>query len=82
MKAGAALDQDASGAHLITDAQMIFKTLLEGHEGSSSAVDHLPSAQVMIPGLGNRVPHRAPYMDGACFSLCVSASLSASLMNK
>ena len=47
-----------------------------------SAVEHLPSAQGMIPGSRDRVPHRAPCMEPASPSACVSASLSGSLMNK
>nr|XP_054367840.1 uridine diphosphate glucose pyrophosphatase NUDT22 isoform X3 [Mirounga angustirostris] len=41
-------------------------------------VKRLPSAQVMVPGSWNRVPHRAPCSLGACFSLCLCVSLSLS----
>ena len=43
-----------------------------------SAVERLPSAQGMILGSRNRVPHRAPCMEPASPSACVSASLSLS----
>ena len=44
-----------------------------------SAVEHLPSAQVMVLGSWIWVPHRAPCMEPASPSACVSASLSLSL---
>ena len=44
-----------------------------------SAVDHLPSAQAMVPGSRDRVPLRAPCMEPASPSACVSASLSLCL---
>ena len=49
-----------------------------------SVVDPLPLAQGMTPELWNRVPRRAPGMEPASPSACVSApfSLSVSLMNK
>ena len=47
-----------------------------------SADEHLPSAQGMIPGPWDRVPHQAPCMEPASLSARVSASLSVSLMNK
>ena len=47
-----------------------------------SAVWCLPSAQGLILGSRDRVPHRAPCMRPASPSACVSASLSLSLMNK
>ena len=49
---------------------------------SGSVVEHLPSAQVMIPGSRDRVPHRAHRREPGSPSACVSASLSGSLMNK
>ena len=48
-----------------------------GHLGGS-AVDCLPSAQVIILGPWYRVPHWAPYREPVSSSACVSASL----MNK
>ena len=50
------------------------------HPGGS-AVERLPSAQGVIPGSWDRGPHWAPGMEPASPSACVSASLSASLMN-
>ena len=47
-----------------------------------SVVEHLPSAQGLIPGSWNRVPYRAPRREPASPSACVSASLCVSLMNK
>ena len=42
-----------------------------------SVIKHLPSAQVMIPGSWDRVPHQAPpALRGAYFSLCLSLSVS------
>ena len=46
-----------------------------------SAVEHLPSAQGMIPGSWDLVPHRAPHREPSP-SAYVCASLSVSLMNK
>ena len=46
------------------------------------AVEHLPSAQGVILETQDRVPHRAPCVESASPSACVSASLSVSLMNK
>ena len=40
------------------------------------------SAQVIIPGYWDRVPHRAPHNEPAFPSAYVSASLCVSLMNK
>ena len=48
----------------------------------SSAVERLPSAQGMIPGSQDRVPHWAPHREPASPSTYVSASLSVSLMDK
>ena len=45
----------------------------------ASAIEPLPSAQVVIPQSRNRVPHWAPCMEPATPSACVSASVS---MNK
>ena len=39
-------------------------------------------AQGVIPGSWDQVPHRAPCMEPASPSACVSASLSLSLMNE
>ena len=51
------------------------------HPGGS-VVEHLPLAQVMIPGSWDRVPCRAPFEEPASPFACVSASLCVSLMNK
>ena len=53
------------------------KPELWGHLGGS-AVEHLPSAQGVILGSWNRVPHWAPRMEPAIPSACVSASLCVS----
>ena len=54
------------------------------HEGipGGSAVGCLPSAQGVILESRDRVPHRAPCMESASPSACVSAYLSVSLMHK
>ena len=43
-----------------------------------SVVEHLPLAQVMIPGSWDRVPHQAPRREPASPSAYVSASLCLS----
>ena len=59
-----------------------FKTFENvGHLGGS-VVEHLPLAQVMIPGSWDGVAHRAPHREPASLSAYVSVSLSVSLMNK
>ena len=57
------------------------KILYEGCLGGS-VVEHLPLAQVMIPGSWDQVPYWAPCREPTSPSACVSASLSVSLMNK
>ena len=52
-----------------------------GHLGGL-AVEHLPLAQGVILGSWGRVSHQAPHREPASPSAWVSASLSASLMNK
>ena len=52
-----------------------FKQEEWGHQGGSM-VEHLPSAQGVIPGSWDRVPRQAPCMEPASPSACVSASLS------
>ena len=49
-----------------------------GHLGGS-AVEHLPLTQGVTLGYQDRVPRRAPCMDPASPSACVSASLSLCL---
>ena len=44
-----------------------------------SVLERMPSAQGMIPGSWDQVPHQAPCMGPASPSACVSASLSLSL---
>ena len=55
--------------------------MFSGHLGGS-VVEHLPSAQVVILGSRDLVPHWAPLKEPASPSACVSASLYVSLMNK
>ena len=73
-------DQEAEGPTVpmgtITNG---FRSLgYKGHVGGSM-VEHLPSTQDVIPGSQDGVPHRAPCMEPAPPSACISASLS--LMN-
>ena len=51
-----------------------------GHLGSS-VVEHLSSAQGVIPESWDRVPHQAPHIEPASPSVYVSASLSVFLSN-
>ena len=46
------------------------KELGQGHLGGS-VVEHLPLAQVMIPGFWDQVPDRAPCMEPASPSACL-----------
>ena len=57
---------------------MYLNSYLEGHLGGS-VVEHLPSAQVMIPGSWDRVPHGDPCRESASPSAYVSASLCVCL---
>ena len=47
---------------------------VQGRLGGSE-VEHLPSAQVVIPKSWDRVPHQTPHGEPASPSACVSASL-------
>ena len=47
-----------------------------------SVVQCLPSAQGMIPGSWDQIPHQAPHREPASPSAYVSVSLCVSLMNK
>ena len=58
-----------------------FKKTSEGHL-SGSMVGRLPLAQGTTLGSQDGVPHRAPWVEPASPSACVSASLPMSLMNK
>ena len=60
---------------------LIFKNVDTGMPGGS-AVECLPSAQGVILESQDQFPLRAPCMEPASPSACVSASLSVSLMNK
>ena len=57
------------------------KTKQTGHLGGS-VLEHLPSAQGVILGFRDQVPHQAPFGEPASPSAYVSASLCVSLMNK
>ena len=53
----------------------------------AQSVKLLPSAQVMIPGSWDQVPHQVPCSAGACFSRCLCLPLcllvcTLSLINK
>ena len=63
------------------DGKKLYKERIYGASGAS-VVEHLPSAQDVIPGSWNRVLHWAPYREPASPSAYVSASLCVSLMNK
>ena len=60
---------------------MLKKISEEGHLGGS-VVEHLPSAQGMVLGFWDHVPHWVPHGEPASPSAYVSASLCVSLMNK
>ena len=57
------------------------RNMASGHLGGS-VVEHLPSAQVMIPGFQNQVLHQVPHREPASPSAYVSASLCVSPMDK
>ena len=69
------------GQKVLTSNYKIIKSWVRGHLGGS-VVEHLPSAQVVVPGLWDRVPHQAPFCEPASLSAYVPASHSVSLMNK
>ena len=48
-----------------------------GHLGGS-VIEHLPSAQVVILGSGNQVPHQAPCREPASPCLCLYFALCVS----
>ena len=50
------------------------KHITPGHLGGS-VVEHLPLAQVMVPGFWDRVPHRDPHREPASPSAYVSVSV-------
>ena len=64
-----------------TPVSAILNNQDKGHLGGS-AVEHLPSAQGVILGSWDQVPHQTPCMEPASPSAYVSASLCVSLMNK
>ena len=63
------------------DRDIFLKDYKQGRLGVS-VIEQLPSAQVVILGSWDQVPHQVPHGDPASPSACVSASLSLSLMNK
>ena len=56
------------------------KGVLQGHLGGS-VVEHLPLAQVVIPGSWDPVLHQAPHWEPASPSAYICLCLSVSLMN-
>ena len=63
---------------------MLTTSVHEQNYRDTWVVEHLPSAQGVIPGSWDQIPHWAPCMEPPSPSACVSASLSLSvpLMNK
>ena len=59
----------------------VYLNAIWGHVGDSG-VEHLPSAQGMILGSWDRIPHQAPLRDRASPSAYVSAPLCVNLMIK
>ena len=57
------------------------KSKVLGHLGGS-VVEHLPLAQVVVPGSWDQIPEQAPWREPASPSAYVSASLRVSFMNK
>ena len=68
-------------SHLSSPITFYFKLIFGGHLGGSM-VEHLPSAQGMIPESWDRVLYQVPREEPASPSACVSAPLCVSLMNK
>ena len=66
---------------LVVNSHCLLRTRSSEHLGGS-AVEHLPLAQVVIPGSRDGVPHLVPCMEPVSPSAYVSASLSVSPMNK
>ena len=69
------LDLEVMSLSLTLGVELAFQTMLMGHLGGS-VVKCLPLAQGMILESQDQVPHRAPCMEPASPSACVSASLS------
>ena len=69
--------------HLVRrwDFRECFENNLLGHL-DGSVVERLPAVQGVILETWDRVPRRAPCMEPASPSACISASLSVPLMNK
>ena len=62
------------------DRDIFLKDYKQGRLGVS-VIEQLPSAQVVILGSWDQVPHQALCMEPVSPSACVSASLCVSLMN-
>ena len=60
------------------------RELEKPHGGApgGSVVEHLPSAQVVILGSWDQVPHETPHREPSSPSAYISASLCVSLTNK
>ena len=59
-----------------------FKNEENGMPGWGSAVEHLPSAQVVISETRDRVLHQVPYRELLPLPVSLPLSVSVSLMNK
>ena len=62
--------------HFIAAHDTFIKNTLVFERLGGSAVEHPPSAQGVIPGSWDRVPHWVPCREPASPSACVSASVS------
>ncbi|CAK7300062.1 hypothetical protein VULLAG_LOCUS8027 [Vulpes lagopus] len=72
----------SSSNHILTTMPRVsstcyfhFKNEENGMPGWGSAVEHLPSAQVVISETRDRVLHQVPHREPASPSACISASI-------
>ena len=73
--------EQGEGVYFFLLQEVSFKQSSVGCLGGT-VVECLPSAQGMIPGFWDQVPHQAPHREPASLSTYVSASLCVSLMSK